>query len=478
MSLSELLAILPLMFLGLTPVVMMLVVAFYRNHLLTALLALAGLGMSLAMLPVVGYVGFRPVTPLLVMDGYGTFFMGLILVASGVTAAISYDYFKEFSGNREEYYILLLLAAFGASVLCVAKHLAAMFLGLEILSVSLYALIAYPLTTDRQVEAGLKYLILAAVSSAFLIFGMALVYSNSGVLDLVGIGKLLHPPFSAQDNLLLLSGLAMIVVGMGFKLALVPFHLWTPDVYQGAPAPVAGFVATVSKGSMVALMVRFLSPASLKPGDSLYWMFAAMAVASMFSGNLLALLQNNVKRILAYSSIAHLGYIMVAFLAGGSLAKTAVAFYILAYFITALGAFGVVTLMSAPDKEAERIDDFRGLFWKRPWLGGTFSVMLFSLAGIPVTAGFMGKFYLVSSGVETTRWGLVLSLILTSTIGLFYYLRVVGVLFDHAPDGPSIIPSSKRLPTGYLILGVLVVFLLWAGVFPSSFIHLIHSQLF
>jgi NADH-quinone oxidoreductase subunit N len=323
----------------------------------------------------------------------------------------------------------------------------------------------------------MKYLILAAVSSAFLIFGMALVYAGTGALDFTRIVRMYQATISGQDNVLMLTGLAMILVGVGFKLALVPFHLWAPDVYQGAPAPVAGFVATVSKGGMMAFVVRFFSPMDLQPGDSLYWAVAFVAVLSMFAGNLLALLQNNVKRILAYSSIAHLGYVLVAFLAGGALAKTAVAFYLLTYFITSLGAFGVVTLLSGPEKEAEVIDDYRGLFWKQPWLGGTFAAMLLSLAGIPVTAGFMGKFYLVASGVQTTRWGLVLSLVLTSTIGLFYYLRVIKALFVRDQDATSVVSALPLSKGGCLMLGILVVFLLWVGVLPAYFVQLIHSQL-
>ena len=221
-------------------------------------------------------------------------------------------------------------------------------------------------------------------------------------------------------------------------------------------------------------MVRLLSPMNLHPGEPLYWALSAIAVLSMFAGNLLALLQNNVKRILAYSSIAHLGYVMVAFLSGGPLAKIAVVFYLSAYFVTSLGAFGIVTVLSAPEKEAEQIDDYAGLFWRRPWLGGVFAAMLLSLAGIPVTAGFMGKFYLVASGVEAARWGLVLTLVVTSTIGLFYYLRIVGVLFSRSSETPSPAPA---LPTaGCLMLGVLVVLLLWLGIIPASFIHLIHSS--
>jgi len=303
---------------------------------------------------------------------------------------------------------------------------------------------------------------------------MALVYAVTGTLSFIDIAQPLKQALASGKDVFILTGIGMIVVGMAFKLALVPFHLWTADVYQGAPAPVTGFIATVSKGSMMALMVRFFYPVHLHPGDSVYWMFGFIAVLSMFAGNLLALLQNNVKRILAFSSIAHMGYLMVAFLSTGPLAKTAVTFYLVVYFVTTLGAFGVITVLSSPDKEVEALVDYRGLLWKRPWLGGIFIIMLLSLAGIPITAGFMGKFYLVASGVESAQWPLVFTLVLTSTIGLFYYLRVVGVMIIPTP----VITADAHLPalsmSGFVILAVLVVFLIILGVLPSTFINLLH----
>ena len=218
-------------------------------------------------------------------------------------------------------------------------------------------------------------------------------------------------------------------------------------------------------------MVRFFAPLSLQPGDSIYWMFAFIAVTSMLAGNLLALLQTNVKRILAYSSIAHLGYILVAFLSGGTLAKPAVAFYLVVYVITTLGAFGVISVLSSPQKETQNIDDFKGLFWKRPWLGLTFAAVLFSLAGIPLTAGFVGKFYLVASAVEASRPGLVGVLVLTSTIGLFYYLRIIAVMFAHSPEpGTSVMLPSVSL-TGGFVLATVTVLLFGLGIAPSALIN-------
>jgi NADH-quinone oxidoreductase subunit N len=274
---------------------------------------------------------------------------------------------------------------------------------------------------------------------------------------------------------LLLTGMGMLVVGIGFKLAVVPFHMWTPDIYEGAPAPVTAFVATVSKGSMFALLLRFFTPLDIHAYNPLFVVFALIAIASMLVGNLLALLQNNVKRILAYSSIAHLGYLLVAFLAGGSLAVTAVTFYVVAYFVAMLGAFGTVSVLSGCDRDADRVADYRGLFWRRPWLAGIFTSTLLSLAGIPLTAGFVGKFYLVAAGVGSALWPLVIILVVTSAVGLFYYLRLVAAMYMQPPrEEVSVVASSLSL-AGSLVLAALMLLLVWLGVYPAPFIDMIQA---
>ena len=294
------------------------------------------------------------------------------------------------SETREELYVLLLVATLGSMVLVASSHFVSFFLGLEILSVALYALCAYLHTRSRSLEAGIKYLILAGSSSAFLLFGMALIYAQLGTMDLFRLATLLP---DAQNSLLVLGGLAFIVTGIGFKLGVVPFHLWAPDVYEGAPAPVTAFLATVSKGAIFALLLRYFYSSGAQQFRPVFVLFAIIAIASMLIGNLLALFQNNIKRILAYSSIAHMGYLLVAFEASGSAASEAIAFYLVAYFITTIGAFGVVTVLSAGERDADTLEDYAGLFWRRPMLASIFTLMLLSLAGIPVTAGFFAKFY-------------------------------------------------------------------------------------
>jgi NADH-quinone oxidoreductase subunit N len=341
--------------------------------------------------------------------------------------------------------------------MALSQHFAAFFIGLETVSVSLYVLIAYKKTDLRGLEGSLKYLVLAGVSSAFLLFGLAMLYLETGTLALA--------PIPSPDSPFVLASLAMIFVGIGFKLAIVPFYLWTPDIYQGAPAPVTAFIATISKGAVFVFFVRFFSESSLPYLPVLSW----IAIASMLIGNLLALLQDNIKRLLGYSSIAHLGYLLVACIAGGRSAQEAIAFYLVAYFITTLGAFCVITALSSKDGDAELLSSYRGLAWRHPFLAAVLTLTFFSLAGLPISAGFLGKFYLLRAAIFSNLYPLAITLILTSILGLFYYLRVIITLFAREEQElPYTFSKSNALTLLYLTL-----LLLWLGAYPQGFVDLL-----
>ncbi len=463
----------PYIVIAATAVAAMLTIAFYRNHGLTALITLMGLAVALVLTCLIFYIPVlqRQITPLIIIDRYALFFLGLILAAGIAVTLLSYAYLEARAGNREEFYLLILFATLGTAVLAASTHFASLFLGIEILSVSLYALTAYLRHSDRSIEAGVKYLILAAVSSAFILFGMALVYAETGSMEFSHIAA--RTATVGALGLPVIAGFGMIIVGLGFKLAVVPFHMWTPDVYEGAPAPVTAFIATVSKGAVFALVLRSLSRVDLIAHRSLFVMLAIIAVASMFAGNLLALLQNNIKRILAYSSISHLGYLVVALLAGGSMAVPAAAFYLVSYFITTLGAFGVVIALSRGDRDAESMEDYAGLAWRRPCLAGIFTAMLLSLAGIPLTAGFVGKFYIVAAGVGSGLWIPVLALVVNSVIGLFYYLRIIIAVYAKPETEP--VPAPALSLSGGTALVCMTIFLVWLGVYPGPLLELIRQ---
>jgi NADH-quinone oxidoreductase subunit N len=474
MTFDDLIALSPLLAIAAASVALMLEIAFYRDARVALACALTGFALAFAMLPVAASRAPRQITPLLILDQYALFYLGLLFITGFAVALLAHGYLGRLEGQLEEFYLVLLLATGGGAALVMSDHFASFFLGLEVLSVSLYALIAYPRRRARAVEAGIKYLILAAASAAFMLFGMALIYAEFGTMEFARMASGMAGGDGRRE--LLLIGQAMIFVGVGFKLAVAPFHVWAPDVYEGAPAPVTAFIATVSKGAVFALLVRYFA----NLGDEVFQPFfpalAAIAIASMFVGNLLALIATNVKRILAYSSIAHLGYLLVAFLAGGSLGATAVAFYLVAYFVTNLVAFGVVTVLSGR-READELEDYRGLFWRRPWLATIFLTALLSLGGIPLTAGFMGKFYILMAGVGSALWLMVIILVVNTMISFYYYLRVAFMMFRDAPEGeaaPVAAPSLSFM--GGAALAVLTLLLVWIGVYPGPLVQTIRSM--
>ncbi len=467
MTSSDLIALAPFVVIGAAAVAVLLLIAFRRRHGLTAFLTAAGIGLALLSAYLIAPHVPRTVTGLLSVDRYALFYTMLILFAALSVCALSYPYLAQLPGRKEEFYVLLLIASLGACVLTASVHLVSFFLGIEVLTVSLYGMIAYVRSSDRGLEAGLKYLMLAAVSSAFILFGMALVYAETGSMDfggIIGRSAAVHP-------LLFLTGFGMIMVGVGFKLAAVPFHLWAPDVYEGAPAPVTVFIATVSKVAVFAVLLRFTGVMDLTPGSAVFRILSLIAVLSMVIGNLLALQQTNVKRLLAYSSIAHAGYILVAFLAGGRDGRAAATFYLAAYLLTTLGAFGTVTVLSRKDGDAATSDDYQGLAWRRPGPAAVLTVMLLSLAGMPLTAGFIGKFFVAAAGVNGSLWAPVSALVLGSVIGLFYYLRLISLLFS-GPGSVIPLPHAPSVVNGSL-LAILVLLVLLVGVYPGPLLNII-----
>ena len=467
MDARDITALLPLILLAGTANVVMLAIAFKRNHALAAGLTLAGLGAAFLALFAASPLAPRQVTSLLLVDQYALFYMGLIIVSAAAVAVLSYEYLEKRDGRREELYLLLVLATLGCAALVASSHFVSFLLALEILSISLYAMIAYLQDQKLALEAGIKYLILASASAAFLLFGAALIYADTGTMSFSRLG-------ANAPGTLLLSGIVLTITGIGFKLAVVPFHLWTPDVYEGASAPVGAFVATTSKGAMVALLLRYFSFSGTLEYRPVFLVFSVIAIASMCAGNFLALRQRNVKRILAYSSIAHFGYILVAVLAGRTMATQAVSFYLVAYFVTILVSFGCVAVLSNSERDADDLEDYRGLFWRHPVIAGVFTAALLSLAGIPATMGFLGKFYVLAAGASAAAWALILILVLTSVAGLFYYLRIVVALYS-APSEPA--PVQTVAPRGAFVVVVLAVLLIYFGVYPSPLLDLIRTTM-
>lgn len=474
MNITDIMALLPLIMLSATAIAVMGVTACCRHYQRVVITTLLGLMLSFGAIAVAARYAPRQVSALLIVDPFALFYTGLLIASGFIIVLFAYGYLKKQRGIPGEFFILLVLALLGSAVLAASTHFASFFLGLELLSISLYALLSYLRANPLNIEAGIKYLVLSSVSSAFLLFGMALIYADMGTMAFAGIAA--HASSSGLTSTLTLVGLGLIVIGFGFKLALVPFHFWTPDVYQGSPAPATAFIATISKGSVFALLLRFFTLIHAQQDFTLVALFSALAIASMVVGNLLALRQNNVKRLLAYSSISNMGYLLVAFLASGPWAATAVTFFLVAYLTTILGAFGIVGVLSTQRRDADAIEEYRGLAWRHPWLAGAFTLMLLSLAGIPLTSGFVGKFFVLFAGVQSGLWLLVVILVLNSAVGLYYYLRVIVVMFTHAEEHPTPpTPLPAMLWTDGLALTIVTLAILWLGIFPNAVLRVIQA---
>ena len=477
---QHLTALLPLLVTGATAVAVMLLIAWKRNHSQTFLLSVVGL--NLALLAVIPALGVAPleVTSLLRIDRFACYYSAVIVAATLACLTLTHAYLggqsdKGYPGNREELYLLMLLACAGGIVLVSAQHLAGLFIGLELLSVPTYGLIAYAFFNKRSLEAGIKYMVLSAAGSAFLLFGMALLYAESGSLSFAGIGASLS---AGTPGHLVQIGVGMMLVGLAFKLSLVPFHLWTPDVYEGAPAPVSAFLATASKVAVFAVLLRLYQVSPAFADGWLGGLLSLLAVASILFGNLLALLQSNLKRLLGYSSIAHFGYLLIALIASKGIASEAIGVYLFTYVLTSLGAFGVVTLMSTPfqGRDCDALFEYRGLFWRRPYLTAVLATMMLSLAGIPLTAGFIGKFYVIAAGVESQQWWLLGTLIVGSAIAVFYYLRVMVAMFLVEPnlqrrDAPL---NWAQRAGGIMLLAVAGLTVL-LGVYPQPLLAVVRN---
>ena len=425
--------ILPLLVLTGWACVLILLDAFLiKNKGLTAVLAAFGLAVSLGL--TISQMGRPAVTgfnDMVVLDGFSTFLNALQLVCGLLGIALAYAYIKRTGIERGEYYTLLLFSVVGMMLMAQANDLMIVFIALELLSLPLYILAAFNRARPDSEEAGIKYFLLGAFSSGFVLYGIALVYGATGSTNLTDI---FAAASASTPGLLLTIGAALLLVGFGFKIAAVPFHMWTPDVYQGAPTAVTGFMSSGAKIAGFAALIRVFSvafPAISPDMTDILWGLAAI---TMIVGNLVAISQSDIKRMLAYSSIAHAGYILMAFVPYGDpkVAPVSIAaglFYLAAYALTNFGAWAVVISLEKNDGTGLQISDYSGLFWKKRGLAIAMTVFMFSLIGFPPTIGMVGKFYLFRAVIDGGYVGLAIIGVVTSLISAYYYLRVVVNMF-------------------------------------------------
>ncbi|MAH73236.1 MAG: hypothetical protein CBC09_04085 [Cellvibrionales bacterium TMED49] len=466
----------PILGLSVTIIVVMIQASIKRNHKLAWWISFLGVTATLWSTHLATSYP-QQVTPLFLINPSGLWFSSLITVGALVTLILSTD--DENTGFKvtEEYYLLLLLSTLGAVVLILASHMASLLLGMELLGISLYAMIAFPEKDPNPLEGAIKYLVLSAAASAMLLFGFALIYAATGDLSYTGIGAKLSSA-GIKNPLLVVAGTSMLLASIGFKLSLAPFHMWTPDVYQGAPTPVTNFLATVSKGAMLVALSRFTIDGQLHQYPTFMLCLSVLAIISMLVGNWLALRQQQIKRLLAYSSIAHFGYLLVALVALRQLQESdeifyssleAINFYLTAYIITSLAAFTVIANIGGENDPDMR--SFAGLFWRKPVQASTLTVAMLSFAGIPLTAGFLGKFYLITLALNTNLWLLLITLVFGSAIAIYYYLRVIyTMLITSSSDNNYEVPliSSPMWRDALAIILMISVILL--GTWPQPFI--------
>ncbi len=440
-----------------------------REHL--AFVGLAGVVIALIVTVLLWGSDATGFQGMAVLDNLSLFATLVIGYATGLVLLESIDYLKRRGMESGEFYILVLFAAAGMVIMAGANDLIVVFLGLETMSLALYVLAGFFRTEIQAGEASMKYFLLGAFASGFFLYGIALIYGATASTNLDRIGAAVKA--GAGRDPLLLIGFALLLVGFGFKISAVPFHMWTADVYEGAPTSVTAFIATGSKAAAFAALLRLLLE-SLRPLQGEWtWLFWVLAVLSMTLGNVVAIAQQNLKRMLAYSSIAHVGYMLVGIVAGGGLGGGSVLFYLLVYTFTTAGAFGVVLLLERGGEEAVGIGDTAGLATRHPLAALALALFLLSLVGIPPTAGFVGKFYLFGAAVRSGYVWLAVIGVLNSAAAAYYYLRIIVNMYMREPEGPPavIMPSFA----GALAVVVALWGVIQLGIFPAPLFDLAQS---
>ena len=410
-------------------------------------------------------------TAMIAVDRFRLFANWVFILGAAFSIVISLTYVARQKLQAGEYYSLILFATVGMMFMASARDLMVIFLGLELMSIGVYALAGFNRRDRRSAEAGLKYFLLGAFASGFLLFGIALVYGGAGSTNIHSVAVAIQDGSAARG--LMIPGVALLAIGFAFKVSAVPFHMWTPDVYEGAPTPVTAFMAACVKAAAFVAFLRVF----LVGLDGLYdqwwnilWWISAI---TMVVGNVVALVQSSVKRMLAYSSIAHGGYLLVALVAANDTAVAALLFYLLVYTVMNIGAFAIVITVGNQTEGNSRIEDYGGFGWQRPALGVFMTVFLLSLAGFPGTAGFIAKYHVLLGAAESGLWVLSVILVLTTVVSYWYYLRVAWFMWMKAPEGAEAGARAVTAPLATLV--VLVVsagLILMVGIFPGAALDL------
>lgn len=434
-------------------------------------ISLAGIVLSGVALSYLWLGGFSPsgIAHMVALDPFRYASLGILLIVVGLTIGISLGYMERERLLAPEYYGLILLAAVGMMLLAGAVDFIVLFLGLEVMSVAAYVLVAFDRRSPASAEAGLKYFLIGAFASAFLLYGIALLYGATGTTNIILVGVQLS---SGTASLLSALGVGMLLIGFAFKVAAVPFHMWAPDVYDGAPTPVTGLMATGIKAAAFLALIRVLMQ-GLAPVEALWQpVISTLAILTMVIGNLVALSQRSIKRMLAYSSIAHAGYLLVAVWPGSRLGAAALLMYLLAYGITTLAAFGILAMLGRGGERDVTVDDIAGLASQRPWMAFAMAICMLSLLGFPGTFGFIAKWLVLSSAVFEGQWLLAVVMVLASVVSAGYYLPVIMAMYMRDAE-PGVTYSGVTVwGAAAGVVAVAIVGIILLGLWPPDLIDL------
>jgi NADH-quinone oxidoreductase subunit N len=464
MSIQELWLLLPVLIISVGILAVMIQASWKRSHFIAQGICLITLFLALAALIYQYPTDVKTITILFEYEPIGGFF-SLLLLMVGISVALLQGPYMGANSKEvaEEFYLLLLLSCLGAMLLVMSRHVGSVILSIELMSLSMLAILAYNRERKIALEGAMKFLLLSGATTSVLLMGFALLYASSGQMMLV---DMLQSPMGLMAK----SGFVLVLAGLAFKLSLVPLHFWTPDVYQGAPVNSTLLLTTLSKAAVFALFIKLILQVPADFEADLIRMLSFMAIASMLLGNWLALQQQSLKRLMAYSAIAHMGYVLVAaVIAMGidhSLVLEGVSYYLLAYLVASILIFSVLTLLSRLDdqQDLDELPQLQGLFWQHPWFASIMTVAFLSLAGMPITIGFIGKFYLLTLAIKLSAWWLVTSMLIGSAVGLYYYLRVIFTLFAPVKDG---IPQVSGAYLTKIWIGLITASLIMLGILPG-----------
>ena len=465
-SAAETLRILPEIILTLAGTLIMVLEPLTRRKAMLGKLSLAALGLAL-WASIIAFANPGPAfRDMLIIDGFATFFRVLLIAVAALAILSSYQYLRREKADSGEYYALILFSVVGQGIMVTSNELIMLFIGLEISSIATYILAGYLRDDIRGSESALKYFLLGSFATAFLLYGVAWIYGMTGSTNMTEIRRILTTPEIAPNTIMIGAAAALIFVGLAFKVSAAPFQIWAPDVYQGAPAPVAAFMSAGPKAAAFAILLRLFLTAFEPISDRWEPIVWISALLTMMIGNFAALTQSNMKRLLAYSSIAHAGYVMVAVTSNSETGTAAAMFYLAAYAFMNIGAFAVVAHIAHKGERFVRVDDFAGLAARQPVTAALLSVFMLSLIGVPLTAGFFGKFYIFKAALDADLIWLTVLGLLNSAVAAYYYLRVLVVMYMQEPG--EAVQALTPLPAGIkATLWGSAIATLVLGVYPS-----------